>query len=390
MASPSGAGSSAVRIGIETGPAVVGPIGGWTKVEYVAVGEVVGVAASLQSVASAGSVLVGPATRAATEGVFEWGPTEKVALNAHTRPLMASYLERPKARGARRHGHLGVQAHLAGRQVELAVLDSALREAVQGHGSVVVLVGDAGLGKTRLVQECRKRFVAWVGAGSGRLPLWLEGRCASYASSTPYGLYQQLLAAWVGVAPDQGEAVVRPALERALMVLMGNKDLWPLLARMMGLPGGAGLVRLGPEELQRATFSAIGSLVSRLVAVGPTVLALEDLHWADPTSLRLSTELAAVAQDRPLLVLATRRPDPDPEASSFERSLAARPVPLHRVELSLGLLTAVCETEGAVTGETLDAAIAELSSTGLLQEVTGLPEPTYRFRHALIQEATYL
>ena len=59
-------------------------------------------------------------------------------------------------------------------------------------------------------------------------------------------------------------------------------------------------------------------------------------------------------------------------------------------ELSLGLLTAVCETEGAVTGETLGAAIAELSSTGLLHEVTGLPEPTYRFRHALIQEATYL
>ncbi len=124
-----------------------------------------------------------------------------------------------------------------GRAAELTVLDTALREAVGGAGSVVVLVGEAGLGKTRLVQECRERFMAWVGAGTGRLPLWLEGRSASYASSTPYGLYQQLLAAWVGVAPDQDEAVVRPALERALVAVMGDKDLWPVLARMMGLPG---------------------------------------------------------------------------------------------------------------------------------------------------------
>jgi tetratricopeptide (TPR) repeat protein len=150
---------------------------------------------------------------------------------------------------------------------------------------------------------------------------------------TPYGLYQQLLAAWAGVATDQGEEVVRPALEEALSVVMGNNDLWPLLARMMGMAGGAGLVRLGPEELQRATFSAMGSVVSRLVAIGPTVLVLEDLHWADPTSLCLSTELAALAQDGPLLVLATRRPDPGPEPSSFERSLTTGPVPLHRVEI---------------------------------------------------------
>ena len=91
----------------------------------------------------------------------------------------------------------------------------------------MVLVGEAGLGKTRLVQECRKRFMAWVGARSGRLPLWLEARCASYASTTPYGLYQHLLAAWVGVAPDQGQAVVAPALERALTAVMGSQELSP-------------------------------------------------------------------------------------------------------------------------------------------------------------------
>jgi class 3 adenylate cyclase len=490
VAAPSSTGSSAVRIGIETGPAVVGPLGGGAKVAYGAVGDVTGVAAALQSVAEAGSVLVGPATRAATEALFDWGPTEKVVMTAGARSIVASYLEGPKAHRPASRGQRG-RSHLVGRGAELAVLDTALREAVGGAGSVVILVGEAGLGKTRLVQECRKRFMAWVGAGTGRLPLWLEGHSVSYASSTPYGLYQQLLAAWVGVAPDQEEAVMRPALEKALVALMGDKDLWPVLARMMGLPGGAGLVRLGPEELQRATFSAMGSVISRLVAIGPTVLVLEDLHWADPTSLRLSAELANLAQHRPLLVIATRRPDPSPEASSFERSLATGSVPLRLIELaplsegaelelavslvgtdastdvldavragvegnplfleerlfslvetraiereqgrwqltgtlgtkvpevlerlvrsrvdrlspagqevvrtasvlgpelSLALLRAVYETEKAATGA-LGPAIAELSRAGLLQEVTGLPEPTYRFRHALIQEATYL
>ena len=99
------------------------------------------------------------------------------------------------------------------------------------------MAGEPGLGKTRLVYECRKLFMAWVGAASGRLPLWLEGRAASYASSTPYGLYQQLLAGWVGVAAEEAKSG-RPALERAMKAVFGgkcNEDQVDLLAQVMGL-----------------------------------------------------------------------------------------------------------------------------------------------------------
>ena len=485
-------GTFSVRIGIETGPAVVGPLGAWAG--YGAVGEVVGAAAALQSAARAGSVLVGPVTRAATEGTFEWGPTEEVAPTPSAKPLVASYLERPKARPAVYRGHPRLAGHspLVGRRVELAVLDKALREATSGAGSVVFVVGEPGLGKTRLVQECRKRFMAWVGAGTGRLPLWLEGRCASYASSTPYGLYQQLLSAWVGVAPEEGEEAVGPALKRAMKVVFGGEvDHFPLLANMMGLRAGTqggDLDRLSPEGLQRATFAAVRAVVERLVAKGPTVLVLEDLHWADPTSLRLTEELAALARDGPLLVLATRRPEPDPGVSDLQRSLDADTLcPLHKIallplnedsEMALAkslmggdgpetVIQAVCEgVEGnplfleerisslvetgaivrdgtgwhlsatavgaevpdvlerlirsrvdrlrpvlrdtttaasvlgaefslsalrAVTGPNgdLPAVLEELCAVGLLGEVRQVPEPVYRFRHALIQEATY-
>ena len=236
-------GETALRIGVETGPAVVGPVGGGAKVEYGAFGNAVSVAAALQSSARPGSVLVGPATRAVTGHLFSWGAAEEVALSGHPRPLVASYLDAPRARVAERRPRLGGRATLVDRDAEMRVLDGALRAAVSGHGSVVLLTAEPGLGKTRLVQECRKRFIAWVGAGSGRLPLWLEGRCASYASADPYSLYRQLVASWIGVSPDQPEARLRPALETALAHLMGNTNLLPPLARMMGVARGANVRR---------------------------------------------------------------------------------------------------------------------------------------------------
>ena len=321
----------AVRVGVETGPAVVGPLWSGAAAAYAAMGEVVEAAAALQSAAKIGSVLVGPSTRVATEGIFDWGPTEEVLPNPGAKPLVAVYLERPKARrvGSPSRRELGRNPRLVGREVELSVLDEALRAATSGSGSVVFVVGEPGLGKTRLVNECRKRFMAWVGAGTGRLPLWLEGRCASYASSTPYGLYQQLLSAWAGVALEEGEEAVGPALERAMKaVFAGEVEHTAFLAHMMGLRSGlagARLARLTPEGLQRATFAALSAAMARLAAIGPTVLVLEDLHWADPTSLRLTEELAALAQDAPLLLLATRRPEPDPGVSALESALETTP-----------------------------------------------------------------
>ena len=157
-----------LRIGVESGPAVVGPIGDGAKVEYAAFGDVVSVAAALQSAARPGSVLVGPATRAATAHLFSWGPAEEVTLAADAKPMAAAYLDAPLATAADRRPRLGGQAPLVGRQAELRMLDIALREAVAGRGHVIALTGEPGIGKTRLVQESRKRFIAWVGAGSGR------------------------------------------------------------------------------------------------------------------------------------------------------------------------------------------------------------------------------
>jgi len=340
---PVPAGGLALRIGVESGPAVVGPIGGGTRVEYTALGDVVDVAAALQSAARPGSVLVGPATRAFTGHLFSWGGQEKVTQTPDASPLVAGYLDAPRATAAERLPRLGGRAPLAGRQAELRLLEGALRDAVAGRGQVVLLTGEPGLGKTRLVQEARKRFIAWVGAGSGRLPIWLEGRGVSYASATPYGVYRRLIASWIGVSLDQPPAALRAALADALTRLMGNTNLLPVLTNLMGLqpadaatpaipgPGGRGVgSRMSPEESQRQTFAAMRALVSRFAAVAPTVLVLEDLHWADPTSLRLAAELAELTTNRPLLLIATSRPGADPAPTGLfahpARQIRLRPL----------------------------------------------------------------
>jgi len=497
---------SPLRVGIETGQAVLGPIGGGGKVEYAAVGEVVSTAAALQSAARAGSALIGPVTRAAAGHLFTWDGGEQVLTGPVSGPVTASYLGGPRPGATARPPGLGGRGPLVGRQDELAVLDAALRDALSGRGSVVVITAEPGLGKTRLVKECHGRLAAGR-PPAGRLPVgrppasrpragrvrWLEGRCASYASSTPYSLYRQLLANISGVTPDLPDAVVRPAVERALTRVTGSADLFPPLARMMGLSSGAALGRLSPEETHRATFAAWRSLVTHLARTAPTVLVLEDLHWADPTSQHLTGHLAALAAGRPLLVILTTRPEggdfeeflqaehqvhritlgrlsaaaerslarsligaepgagpgsePGPEIldsvlasvdgnplfleerlsslletkalvhdrgtwqlseaarqevpQALERlvrsrvdrlSAAAREVVRHAavlgLEFPLSLLAAVCAADQPA-GPALDKALDELRAKDFLRDVAGLPEPAFRFRHALIQEATY-
>ena len=237
-----------------------------------------------------------------------------------------------------------------GRQLELDVLGEALRRATGKTGSVVVLDGEPGLGKTRLVTECRRLFMAWVGAASGRLPLWLEGRAASYRSAQPYGLYSQLLGDWVGASPDEADERAFQALARAVQAVFGhqpNEEQLDLLAHVMGLqlferrPNAA---RFGPEALQKASFTAVRLLVSRLLMHGPVVVVLEDLHWADPTSLRLTEELLPLTTEGPLLLLLTYRPEPAAGVSTLQATLwKARGLIVHR--LQLGPLTEDAEEE---------------------------------------------
>ena len=256
-----------------------------------------------------------------------------MTISVGGKALRASYLRRPKVRPSRSGRPRGLAGGppLVGRAHELSDLREAIQEATAGRGGVVVITGEPGLGKTRLVEEVHQLFMAWVGAATGRLPLWLEGSAASYKSSTPYGLYQRLLSAWAEYPRMQAKRVALPALQRAVKAIFGGTaagERLGLLSEMMSLTSGKHVpesLRLDPQQLQRATFGAIISMVARLVSFGPTVLVLEDLHWADATSVQLTAEPSSLSEKAPLLLILTCRPEPDQGAASLETALGASP-----------------------------------------------------------------
>src|SRR5262245_13050353 len=230
-----GADGFGVRVGVDTGPVALGPLGGGARVEYAAFGDTVNTAARLQAAAEPGTVLVGAATHRVTEPLFEWGPRREVELKGKADPVMAHPAVRPLAMAGKVRGLAGVQTSLVGRDRELAVAGEAVRDVLAGRGGILLVTGEAGIGKSRLVLEARDLFEE--SETEGLTPRWLEGRCVSYGESLPYWPFRDLIRDWLGSGPDDPELRVRVGLRRALDPLFGDRagEIYPYLGAMLGL-----------------------------------------------------------------------------------------------------------------------------------------------------------
>jgi ABC-type oligopeptide transport system substrate-binding subunit/class 3 adenylate cyclase len=337
-----GIGGFGVRVGVNSGIAVVGPVGAGGRVEYGATGDVVNVAARLQAEADPGCVLVGVETKRSTEHLFRWGAEQALVLKGKSGEVVACVVEGAVASPAARH-----ETRLVGRDSELAAAQAAIDAVLSGAGGVVFVSGEAGIGKSRLVAELRHGADRTDG---GRGLIWLEGRCVSYAETMPYWPFRELLRDWLGVSLDDPELRTRLALRRALEEAAAERapEFYPYLGSLLGLTlehePHAKLAELSPEALQYRTFEVVQQWLQQLAVEGPVVLALEDVHWADPTSLQLAERLLALAEDDAVLLLMTMRPDPD-HASWSIKELAARQFPHRTREVALEALSGDAEAE---------------------------------------------
>jgi class 3 adenylate cyclase len=288
-----------VRVGIDTGRAVMGRVGGGSRVEYGATGDVLNTAARLQSRAEPGSVLVGASTREMIEDRFTWRQTRSHDLKGKAEPVDAAYVQ---AYAPRRQGVITpTDRPLVGRAEELARLGTAVEHAREERGAVVVVVGDAGVGKSRLIDEAHRMFDR-LGAGT-----WLMAGAASYAVSIPYLPYRNAILEWLDVPLSARHDEVRAAVEEHADAQPGAKadSLRTLLPTLTGVS----VAGADAEAAQEQLFAAVRVLFDELSAECPLVLAFEDLHWSDPTSLALTESLLAMTAYRPLLVLLATRPD---------------------------------------------------------------------------------
>jgi class 3 adenylate cyclase len=298
-----------VRVGINTGPVVVGVVGTQAANEYTAMGDAVNVAARMQALARPGTVLVSGATHRFVVALVDSVDVGALDLKGKTNAVQA-YEVTGLREGVTGRGLSGIHAPMIGRDAQLSRLSELFAIAKAGQGRVAAILGEPGIGKSRLLSEFREEV---EGDGSAR---WIEGRCLSYGQTLPYHLVLDLVRSVIGVSASASEPEVREALERALRELLGDAWAEPyaylghLLSIKLQPEMQARLSALDMEAIKRYVASLLQT-VRALSTSGPVVLVFEDLHWADAASANALLMLMPLAADLPVLSIMSSRSDRD-------------------------------------------------------------------------------
>ncbi|CAN5493719.1 hypothetical protein BH18ACT16_BH18ACT16_09580 [soil metagenome] len=324
-----------VRVGINSGPAAVGFVGG-AMPQQVALGDATNVAARLQANAEAGTIALGPVTARQLAERFVVEPLGALQLRGREGQVSAWRLV-----GLRSITSPRSSSPFVGREPEVAKVTALSKELRAGRGQVLLITAAAGMGKTRLLGE----FEGAVGENI----TWLQGHCLPYEGELPYGPFVEILREWLGVGTSEPEISVRTKLRARMRELSSSAATrWiTFLGRLLCLKLEARLeeqiTSLPPEELAIEIRRSYLEWIGALTELSPVVLALENVHHADAITCLLAEELVSLTDTTPLCVTATMEAKPSSEGW----------------QLRLRLLTGYSHrtTELAVAPLTEDAAI---------------------------------
>jgi class 3 adenylate cyclase/tetratricopeptide (TPR) repeat protein len=317
-----------VRMGLHTGFVVVGAIGDNLRMDYTAVGDTTHLAARLQQLAEPGAILASEATWRLVEGYIHGQRVGPVPVKGLSEPVVVFRL---LGVGPRRSPLEGVEprglSHFVGRDRELETLLDLFAAVEEGRGQAVGIVGEPGVGKSRLLLEFRQRL-------AGRRVTYLQGRCLSYGAAIPYVPVADIVRANCGLADADTPESMAEKLRFGLQEVGMGTDAAPGVPYLLHMLGGkdptGSLEALGPEVIKARTFETLRQMSLRGSRRRPLVLEIEDLHWVDRTSEEYFAFLAEGLLGAPILLVATYRPGYRPPWS--DRSFAT--------QVSLGRLTA--------------------------------------------------
>jgi class 3 adenylate cyclase/tetratricopeptide (TPR) repeat protein len=293
-----------LRLGLNTGLVVVGRIGDDLRMDYTAVGDTTHLAARMQALAEPGMILLTEATHRLVEPYIRSEPLGPAQVKGRSEAVSV-YKVTGRRRGRTR---LEVSAErgltrLVGRERELGLLHDCLARAKAGRGQVVGIVGEPGVGKSRLLYEFRKSMEG------GRLT-WLEGHCAAYGQTTPYLPVLEILQTNFQVEEGDNTLQIQAKLHEGVRQLDPTLEgILPFLGELFGLLGeGDRLKHLDPKDKRQKTFEAIRTLTAAGSQRRPHVVIVEDLHWIDKTSEDWFAFLIESLAGMSLLLLTTHRP----------------------------------------------------------------------------------
>ncbi len=311
-----------VHMGINTGLVIAGEIGGRVKRDFTVMGDTVNLASRLKDAAPYGVIHVGPETYRYTQDTFEFHPPTPMALagKAQRVPVRALASVREQVhRTTVAVAERTISSPLVGRDEERRRLEACFANVLAGAGGIVSVIGEAGLGKSRLMAE----VLRWPGLRDATV---LEGRSTSIGRTLSFHPFVDLLRRWADVGDDDGERAAFTKLSAATFALMPDTaaEVLPFVATLMGMrPVGAHAERLhgvDGEALEKLIVKNVRELFQRLAATRPLVVVFEDLHWADESSVQLLEALLRLVVDHPVLFVNVFRPDYAETAERIMRS----------------------------------------------------------------------
>ncbi len=292
-----------VRAGIHTGLVIVGDVSAGDLSTYTALGDTTNVAARMQAMAEPGRLLVSADTyRLVANDVTarDLGPVE---VKGKVEPIAVYEITTVRELATRRRGVPGFQSPMVGRDTELAHLVEFADYAAAGSGRVTAIVGDPGVGKSRLVDELHAH------ARTMERARWVVGRSASYDQHRPYHLVASLVLALAGASASDDPEIIRKAITEAAQPVFGvdgpsTGHLLQLLGLEEGHPDDE------PGVLHAYYDTALAGLIAGAAAEhAPLFVILEDVHWADPSSSELLSGMLERIQQSAVLLVVVSRPD---------------------------------------------------------------------------------
>ncbi|MBI5649829.1 MAG: AAA family ATPase [Chloroflexi bacterium] len=294
-----------MRIGLNTGLVVVGNIGSDMHMEYLALGDAINLAARMEHTAAPGTVQIAHDTHKQVKSFFEFENLGGIEVKGKTEPVPAYRVLGRKESASRMRGIEGLHAEMVGRDAELITLRGVITDLKQGVGRIVCVLGEAGLGKTRLLHETFLVFKSLEGLNAQ----WHETLTLSYESNQAYGLIQRLIRRVNGIGAEDAPEAMRAKLGALVECLAEDRRAraLQLFESLFGLESQNGNAPLDGEMFKRELCEAVRDWMRARFANQPTVLVFDDLHWCDAASVEMLRQLVALTEEIPLVVLCALR-----------------------------------------------------------------------------------
>jgi class 3 adenylate cyclase/tetratricopeptide (TPR) repeat protein len=294
-----------VRVGINTGLVVVGAVGSDLRMEYSALGDAINLAARMEQTAEPGTVRVAHDTYKLVKNLFDFKSLGSIEVKGKSEPVLAYQALGRKFELGRTRGIEGLHAPIVGRDAELAALRQAMADLKQGLGRIIFVLGEAGLGKTRLISEAHEVFQT-LGHTQA---IWVETISLSYETNQAYGLFQRLIRRVGGIDYNDASLVLRDKLSALVDILDETRRARALhvFEALFGLERETNGIPMDDETFKRELLEAMHLWWKARFSLQPAVLVFDDMHWCDSASAELLRQLLPLTGESPLVLLFAMR-----------------------------------------------------------------------------------